>query len=198
MQKKQHNIFGGFLWIIVVVAVGYGGFVAYERWWGTPEFKAKVVEIQDSVGHVLGSATEWVKKTVEQSAKQTAGDVIVSAGDSLGSLGEKLKTEGLDGSGVTGAVSTKKTVNPAASGGMFAPVIGLSAVVGAPISFFLISDPSYSVDWGDGKKEERTVSGKNGFSVSHRWTAPGRYEVVVTVLNGSQSSKDTFMVNITP
>lgn len=189
MQRKPRNIFGGVVWILVIIALGYGGFVAYERWWGTVEFKTKVSEVRKSAGKGLGSATEWVKNLVRQSAKETAGNIIVSAGDSLGSLGEKIKD---GGTGVLGPGAKTEMA------GIFAPAVGLSASVGVPLSFFLVSDPSYSVDWGDGKKESKTVSGKSGFTISHRWSVPGRYEIVIKAANGIQSSEETFMVNIIP
>ncbi len=184
MQRKPRFFFGGLIWTIVIVATGYGVFVAYERWWGTPEFKARVSEAQEKAGEVLGVATEWVTDLVKQSAKEKVGEVIVSAGDSLGVYGEQLKgTSTL----VSGNVVPKKT-----------PVdIGISVPVATPLSFLLPSASFYSVNWGDGRKEEKSVSEKNGITITHKWSVPGRFEIVIEARVGEDVSKESFIVNVT-
>lgn len=169
--------------MIVILAVGYGAFVAYERWWGTPEFKTRVSEVQERAGEVLGTATEWVTDLVKQSAKEKVGEVIVSAGDSLGVYGEQLKGAS---SSVGGNVVFKT-----------APVdIGISVPVATPLSFLLPPASFYSVNWGDGRKEEKSVSEKNGITITHKWSAPGRFEVVIEARAGEHVSKESFTVNV--
>lgn len=179
MQRKPRSLLGSSMWIVVILALGYGGFVAYERWWGTPEFKVQVSEVQQKVGRVLGTAAGWVTDLVKQSAKETAGDVIISASDALGVYGEQVKGT------MSASAPTQVPID-----------IGISVVVANPLSFFLPPAIFYSADWGDGRKEEKNISVNSGITISHRWSAPGRYEVVIEIRNGERVSKESFMVNV--
>lgn len=193
MQRKPRGFLGGLMWTVVILAVGYGGFVAYERWWGTPEFKAQVVKVEQKAGEVLGTATEWVADLVKQSAKEKAGEVIISASDSLSAYGEQMKgTKSGSGSGSSATLSSTNVGSVSST-----LDIGISVLVGAPLSFFLPPATFYVADWGDGKKEEKSISTKTATTITHKWSTVGRFGVVIETRNGEFISKESFMVNVT-
>jgi len=189
MQRKSGNFFTGLVWTIVIVALGCGGFVAYERWWGTPEFKEHVSRVEQKAGETLGMATEWVTSLVKQSAKEKVGDVIVSASDSLGAYGEQMKEPTSPITGAIGASVDRGSVP-------IEPSIGISVFVASPLSFFLPPSTAYSVDWGDGKKEGKTLSAINGTTVTHAWSASGSYVVAIEVRNGERVSTESFPITV--
>lgn len=184
MHRKSRNIFVGLTWILVIIALGYGGFVAYERWLGTPTFKATVAEVQQTVGKVFGSTTEWAKNLVRQSAKETAGDVIISASDSLATYGRNIKAT------LFGDISTTTVPNS------HSPAVSISTTVGVPITFSFASGLSYMVDWGDGKKDQGSLSEGGSVSVSHRWFASGFYPVVVSIQKKDQLQKEEIFITV--
>lgn len=198
MGEKIKRFFGSVMWIVVVGALCYAGYVAYSRWLDTPSFRAKVTEVKDAVvqkaGQLLGFVTEKAQKTVTDAVKKSTGDAIISAGDTIRTYGTNLTGRSVPTSSLaTGILLTPAVPVSSVSQSSFAALI---VKVKTPLSFELLSSPSYSIDWGDGKKEKGSSVAARPVIVSHQWEKLGSYTITTVVEQKGKMIEDTFTVKV--
>ncbi|MEK7465336.1 MAG: hypothetical protein AAB631_01005 [Patescibacteria group bacterium] len=198
MREKAKRFFGSIVWIVVVGALCYAGYVAYSRWLDTPFFRTKVTEVKDAVmqkaGQFLGLVTEKAQKTVTDAVKKSTGDVIISAGDTIRSYGTNL-TGGTPIRNLP-ATSTPFAMVPQSSAAPQLSFAALIVKVKTSLSFEILSSPSYSIDWGDGKKEKGSSVAAKPVVVSHFWEKPGSYTITTVVQQKEKMIEDMFMVKV--
>ncbi len=203
------------LWIIVLVAVGYGAWYAYSKWWGIDNAK-RVGGFMDTTAKNIGNAavtkageigTEVASNTVK-SARSFVGSTI---GNLLSGLGSSIENAGI-GLGGTPSSPAGSTTNgnqtyaqpalpsgsaPAPTSSAFSvppPPATVMTKVGVPLSFSINSGTTYRVEWGDGKVAEGTTAAHEVTVISHMWSAQGDYTVHMTIGDNGSKTISSFPV----
>lgn len=209
------------LWVVITIAVIYFGYLAYINWWNAgSSLDAKkqaaeqyVVQKKDEVIKTVGDKTNEYTGVVVQEAKKGVLDYVKGKiSDGLTSVGDGLINSA---ESLLGASSTELlrpvTVNsvsgndagklPIPTGAGFltpASPATITTKIGAQIIFSINRGATYSVDWGDGVKDQGSVETESVKLVSHAWQKEGDFSIKILVRGSGVSQDYTFPIRVYP
>ncbi|MDO8469784.1 MAG: hypothetical protein Q7S84_02050 [bacterium] len=198
------------LWVLFVVAIGYGVYWAATSWWEGPftweNAKNQAVETYEAAKRKVTSMTvETAKQEVSAYAdrvvEEAEGGVVryakQKAGETLAGLGEKIVTTA--GTISKGTVLEQSSVLLPTGAGFTvpAPLSALSVTVGNELVLSIAPGGTYEVQWGDAAADRGTVGQGAVRLVRHAWKKPGDYTVNVTVtIPDAPASSISFPVRV--
>ena len=200
----MRHFFIGAFWVLLFTGVAYGGYVGYNQWWNgntgsetkgqIGQFFNGVIDSLESKARERTQIVQEVKEETEETAKQYVRQKVANA---LLPVGEKIRSfanslvnnaqtvvsprEFLTIGSITGSES--KTF-PAEVGSVFSippPPATIITKTGTPLIISINRASIYSVDWGDGEREEgESFPGEIRF-LSYAWSSKGDYSVSIQV-----------------
>ncbi len=179
----------GFL--IVISAISYGGYMAYNNWYGsaTKEKTSQALELLS--GDVKGTVSEKVQTYAEaakESVLQSVGKYAATlVGETLSSIGNIIMQTGVS---VSGNRSGDDSLLDVSSD------IALSVTVGTPLSFLLPPDIAYTIQWGDGAEEDGNTPPKEALVQSHAWDKEGVHQVLITSIQSGVREEYHYIVDV--
>ncbi len=199
-------IFKALLWIVILAAIGYGAWYAYNAWWGTGNAGIFVDTTAKNIGNAAQNKISELGTNVASNTVKNASTFLgITIGNLLSGLGGSLQSAGEN----LGASPAPVNENQNANQGNFLPIVPsgpaptptssmfyvppppatIMTKINAPLSFSINSGKTYSVDWGDGKVAQGTTATNEVTVINHTWAKEGDYTVRMTIGdNGSQSS----------
>jgi hypothetical protein len=197
-------------WLIVAVAVVYGGYYAYENWWNeglTGSVSKQATEIGKTATQKAGEYAKSLASTTETAAgsflKNQVGNWVSVVGEQLTSLGANLSgaTSSPSVSGIGGiTVPTLPVGNvPTPTSSVFdvpPPPATIMISVNEPLSFSINSGQIYKADWGDGNKDQGATIDGTITILHHGWAEAGDYIVRVSVGNSVSSNIYSFPIRV--
>ncbi|MCP6719875.1 MAG: hypothetical protein KJI72_00930 [Patescibacteria group bacterium] len=200
----MRRLFIGVFWVLLFVGISYGGYFGYARWWsgdtgsetrgGAGQFLGSIVDSLENKAReraqAVREAKEETEETAKQYVKQKVAETIFPVGKKIqsfaGSLVNNTPTvvspQGiLTINSITGGES--ETL-PAEASSLFLvppPPATIITKVGTPLIVSINRVSIYSVDWGDGEREEGESFPDEVRFLSHTWLSKGDYPVSVEV-----------------
>lgn len=205
MKKILKLLFG----IVVLAAVVYFGYQAYQKWFKPADFSVTAQDVQKQGTEALNNAKNSVVAGAQSVITKNLSDLAKWAGQNLYSLGEAIvgipSSSSLPGASPAPAAPAQFFNNqviaaPSSAAGNFSvppPTVSIMTGVNQQISFSLISDGAYEIQWGDGSVEDGTGKGLGNVTVvAHSWTKPGDYTVQVKTTSSGSNVSYSFPIRV--
>lgn len=216
----MREFFSRLIWFIVLCAVAYGLYVAYLKWWDT----GTVANTQKAVEQYVAKKTGEVQKQVEQKTKEYTSQVVGEAKKSVLDSIKDTVSNALTGLG-KGIMSSAESLIGASSSAPMSPVTissittntngQVSAPTGSeylapappatlitrvntPVVFSINRGATYTIDWGDTKKDTGSVTQELVKLVSHSYANEGDFAVKIAVTGAGVSQNYSFPIRVYP
>lgn len=206
-------------WILLAI-VSFGIiYYVYQVWWNDIDVRSVFAKGWNAAGIATQKATNYIKEktggTVSyvasggvRYARNGAGNVVTSLGQSLESLGteiigivpnssSKISTSTLGFFPIGEATSSDVILFPNKNGFLLLPpFFSIATRVKQPIFFSLNRELSFKVSWGDNIEEEGTVPKDSSVVLSHIWERRGDYVVIFSITEKDVTQNFSFPVRI--
>ncbi len=204
MKKALKLLF----WLVVSVAVVYFGYEAYQQWLAPENFSVTAQDAQKKGTEMLNNAKNSVVSGAQSVITKNISDLAKWAGQNLYLLAQTISGTSSSSSvpGTPAAIPIQRffdnqvIVAPAATSGNFSvppPTVSIITGINQQISFSLVSDGTYEIQWGDGVVEDGAGKGSGNVTViAHSWTKPGDYSVQVKTTSSNGNASYSFPIRV--
>lgn len=186
---------------MVISAISYGGYMAYNNWYGSA-IKEKTSQTLESLSNnVKGAVTEEVEKysdIAKTSILDSVGKYAATfVGEALSSIGTTITQAGVSVRGESSKnMSIGENTTPQEIKLDESRLIALSLKVGAPLSFLLPPNMTYTILWGDDTKESGHTPEKETLIIKHAWKAQGVYKTVIESTKNNITEEYNYVISV--
>lgn len=198
-------------WVILIGGALYGAYVGYVHWWDDPGLKKLTGGFQQKITQTLNTESKKYADKAVESVKQSTGDylkekasvVIQSLSDSLQNSANALvsATSTVEKKGIliSDIIPSGETLIPAPKGSTFfvpPPPATIITKINIPLVFSINQKITYTINWGDDKKESGTVTENTTRLLSHVWPMAGDYKISMNIQDGPKTDTTIFPVRV--
>ena len=167
----------------------------------------QTAEIKEKAGEYTDQVVEGAKDGILDFIKEKIGEGIASLGENVSNLGNNLSGARTQTNPIStivqnyyqGGNQSETNQIPAPTSSLYFQPPSVTSIIAqenSPLVFSINSNVSYSVDWGDGEKEEGSEADGNVRLLSHIWKNKGDYDVRITISNGSVAKDYSFPIRV--